>query len=187
MLRRGAAIALAAVALGACAGTGEQPAATATTAPAAGSGDGGTVKRFAPPSGEVVLTVSGAIRSHNKGSNLALDLATLERMGTVRLETTEPFLKKKVTFEGVPLWDLLQSAGVTDPAGKVHLTALDDYKVAFTLDQVRSSQMLLATRSDGQHMPIDKAGPTRIVFPEASTLGRNPDLWIWSVSTMRVS
>ena len=76
---------------------------------------------------------------------------------------------------------------MTGPATKVDLTALDDYKVSFTLNDVRSSGMLLATRSDGRRMPIDKAGPIRIVFPEGSSLGRNPDLWIWSVSTMRVS
>ena len=67
------------------------------------------------------------------------------------------------------------------------MTALDDYKVDFTVADVRSSQMLLATKADGKRMPIDKAGPIRIVFPDSSSLGRNPDLWIWSVATMRLS
>jgi hypothetical protein len=139
------------------------------------------------PKGEVVLTMSGTIGNRNKGRKLALDLASLERMRTVRMETSEPFLKRKVTFEGVLLSDLLAVAGVPESAGKVYMTALDDYKVDFTMADVRSSKMLLATKADGAHMPIDKAGPIRIVFPDDSTLGRNPDLWIWSVNAMRVS
>ena len=52
---------------------------------------------------------------------------------------------------------------------------------------MRSSQMLLATKADGKHMPVDRSGPIRIVFPDGSSLGRNPDLWIWSVSSMKVA
>ena len=78
-------------------------------------------------------------------------------------------------------------AGVASLASKVSMTALDDYKVDFKLDDVRSSQMLLATKADGKHMPVDRAGPIRIVFPDSSSLGRNPDLWIWSVASMKVA
>jgi hypothetical protein len=144
-------------------------------------------QELARPKGEVVLTLSGAIGNRNQGRKLALDLASLERMRTVRMQTSEPFLKRKATFEGVLLSDLLAVAGVPATAKKVHMTALDDYKVDFTLADVRSSKMLLATKIDGEHMNVDRAGPTRIVFPDDSTLGRNPDLWIWSLSTIRVS
>jgi hypothetical protein len=58
-----------------------------------------------------------------------------------------------------------------------------DFKVA----DVRSSQMLLATKADGKHMPVDRSGPIRIVFPDSSSMGRNPDLWIWSVASMKVA
>ena len=51
-------------------------------------------------------------------------------------------------FEGVLLSDLLAVAGVPDSASKISLTALDDYKVDFKLADVRSSQMLLATKAD---------------------------------------
>jgi hypothetical protein len=134
-----------------------------------------------------VLTVSGDIGTANKGKTLALDLASLEQMRQVRLEAAEPFLKRRVMFEGVLLSDLLAVAGVPESASKVSLTALDDYKVDFKLADVRSSQMLLATKADGKHMPVDRSGPIRIVFPDSSSLGRNPDLWIWSVAAMKVA
>jgi hypothetical protein len=31
--------------------------------------------------------------------------------------------------------------------------------------------MLLATKADGKHMPVDRSGPIRIVFPDSSSLG----------------
>jgi hypothetical protein len=144
-------------------------------------------EKVSPPEGEVVLTVTGDIGEVNKGKKLELDLASLEKMRRVRLEAAEPFLKRRVMFEGVLLSDLLAVAGVPDSASTVSLTALDDYKVDFKVADVRSSQMLLATKADGKHMPVDRSGPIRIVFPDSSSLGRNPDLWIWSVSSMKVA
>jgi hypothetical protein len=182
---------VAALALAACGGGQEETPTQA--APSASSPlvvDDGTLaagEKIAAPKGEVVLTMTGDIGAANKGKKLELDLASLESMRRVRLEAAEPFLKRRVMFEGVLLSDLLEVAGVPDSASKVSLTALDDYKVDFTVDDVRSSQMLLATKADGKHMPVDRSGPIRIVFPDSSSLGRNPDLWIWSVSSMKVA
>jgi hypothetical protein len=182
---------VAALAVAACGGkdgTPEQTAAPGASTPTVV--DDGTLaagEKLPAPKGEVVLTVTGAIGAHNKGRRLELDLASLERMRRVRLEAAEPFLKRRVMFEGVLLSDLLEVAGVADSATRVSLTALDDYKVDFKVADVRSSQMLLATKADGKHMPVDRSGPIRIVFPDSSTLGRNPDLWIWSVSSMKVA
>jgi hypothetical protein len=182
----------AALALAACGGK-DEAAPKAVAAPSAATPtvvSNGTLtagKPISAPKGEVVLTVSGDIGEANKGRKLEFDLASLERMRQVRMEAAEPFLKRRVTFEGVLLSDLLAVAGVPDSASKVSLTALDDYKVNFKVADVRSSQMLLATKADGKHMRVERSGPIRIVFPDGSALGRNPDLWIWSVSSMKVA
>jgi hypothetical protein len=184
------AVVLAAMLAVAACGKDEQPTQTAPTASTPQLVSEGTLaagEKVAAPSGEVVLELSGAIGARNQGKKLALDLASLEQMRTVKLATTEPYLKKKLTFQGVLLADLLALAKVPASATKLHVTALDDYKVDFNLADIRSNQMLLATKTDGKHMPVERAGPIRIVFPEASTLGRNPNLWIWSISTMKVS
>ena len=183
--------AVAALAVAACGG--KEEAAAPSAAPNASAPqvvDDGTLaagEKIGVPKGEVVLTMSGAIGARNKGKTLELDLASLEQMRRVRVEAAEPFLKRRVMFEGVLLSDLLAVAGVPESASKVSLTALDDYKVDFKLADVRSSQMLLATKADGKHMPVDRSGPIRIVFPDSATLGRNPDLWIWSVASMKVA
>jgi hypothetical protein len=182
---------VAALAVAACGGKEEQaPQASSPDASSPLVVDHGTLaagEKIAAPGGEVVLTVSGAIGAYNKGKKLELDLASLEQMRRVRVEAAEPFLKRRVMFEGVLLADLLAVAGVSDSASTISLTALDDYEVDFELADVRSSQMLLATKADGKHMPVDRSGPIRVVFPDASKLGRNPDLWIWSVTTLKVA
>jgi hypothetical protein len=182
---------VAALAVAACGGKEEAPTQAAAPDPSTPRVvDAGTLaagEKISLPKGEVVLTVTGDIATANKGRKLELDLAGLEKMRQVQVEAAEPFLKRRVTFEGVLLSDLLKVAGVPDSASTVSLTALDDYKVDFKLSDVRSSQMLLATKADGKHMPVDRSGPIRIVFPDSSTLGRNPDLWIWSVATMKVA
>jgi hypothetical protein len=182
-----------AVALAVAACGGKEEAAPKAAAPSASTPqvvDDGSLaagEKIAAPEGEVVLTVSGDIGTANKGKELELDLASLEQMRRVRVEAAEPFLKRRVMFEGVLLSDLLAVAGVPDSASKISLTALDDYKVDFKVADVRSSQMLLATKADGKHMPVDRSGPIRVVFPDSSSLGRNPDLWIWSVASMKVA
>jgi len=180
-----------ALAVAACGGKEEAatqaPAPSASTPQVVDDGSLAAGQKISAPQGEVVLTLTGDIGTANKGSKLVLDLASLEQMRRVRVEAAEPFLKRRVMFEGVLLSDLLAVAGVPSSASKVSMTALDDYKVDFKLDDVRSSQMLLATKADGKHMPVDRAGPIRIVFPDSSSLGRNPDLWIWSVASMKVA
>ena len=182
---------VAALAVAACGGKDE--ASTQSAAPDPSTPrvvDDGTLaagERISAPKGEVVLTVTGDIGTANKGKKLELDLASLEKMRRVRVEAAEPFLKRRVTFEGVLLSDLLEVAGVPDAASTVSLTALDVYKVDVKVSDIRSSQMLLATRADGKHMPVDRSGPIRIVFPDSSAPGRNPDLWIWSVESMKVA
>jgi hypothetical protein len=83
-------------------------------------------QKISAPQGEVVLTVTGDIGTANKGKKLELDLASLEQMRRVRVEAAEPFLKRRVMFEGVLLSDLLAVAGVPSSASKVSMTALDD-------------------------------------------------------------
>jgi hypothetical protein len=95
---------VAALTLAACGGGKEE--APTQAAPSASSPlvvDDGTLaagEAIAAPKGEVVLTMTGDIGAANKGKKLELDLASLESMRRVRLEAAEPFLKRRVMFEG---------------------------------------------------------------------------------------
>jgi hypothetical protein len=78
-------------------------------------------------------------------------------------------------------------AGVGPDATHAHVVALDDYAVDLSLADVRAGGIILATRAgDGSAIPIDKGGPTRIVFMDGVKAGANADQWVWSVKTIDV-
>lgn len=142
------------------------------------------------PNEEVILTLSGDISVKNVGDSLAFDTPTLEKLGLMQYEVTEPFLKKEVSFTGVLMSDLLKFAGVKDSASVVHMVALDDYETDITFADIKRWPIMVAIRADGQYIPVDEGGPTRIVFPydthpEIEPL-RYDDLWIWSLKSMKV-
>ncbi len=138
------------------------------------------------PAGKPVLTLKGAVTNPNHGAAVVFDLPTLEAMATATTQTHEPFVKKDMTFTGVPMADLLARAGIKSSATKVRLHALDDYKVELAMADFADRRVLLATKAEGERIPVAKGGPIRLIFPADSPVGKNRDLWIWSVDSMTV-
>jgi hypothetical protein len=140
-----------------------------------------------PPSEQRVLALTGRIGSTNDGAVLAFDKPTLDQLGRVRVTVFEPWVKQELNFEGVWLADLLAVARADPQARTVHITALDDYQVELAISDVMAGGVLLATRSgNGQPIPIEDGGPTRIVFAGGVPAGNSADQWIWSLSAIDV-
>ena len=59
------------------------------------------------PSDKPILTVVGKIEITNNENKAQFDRAMLESLGVVKFETTTPWYKGPVTFEGVPLEKVL--------------------------------------------------------------------------------
>src|SRR6266545_3903611 len=116
-----------------------------------------------PPKGKVVLKLSGTLSNHNAGALLVFDQKTLDAMAT-----------------------MLGRAGISRAATKVRMHALDDYRVDFQAADLTAPGVLLAVKADGRAIPVAKGGPIRLVFPPQSSVGRNKDLWIWSIDSMAV-
>lgn len=137
---------------------------------------------LAPAEGDPVVSLTGLVDSDGP---LEVDLAGLDALPQQRLTTYEPFLKADVVFSGVSFADLLDAAGATGDSVLVH--ALDDYERTIDIDVLREPGVLLATREAGEEIPVLNGGPVRLVFPEGSTAGADPDLWVWSVDRLSVS
>lgn len=151
--------------------------------PAAKGGD--PVGPLPRPEGPIVLTIAGGTGRNAAAGASEIDFAALEReLPQEELTVYEPFVKKDLTFTGVPMSDLLSAARVDATSGSLHLHALDDYTVELPLSEV-VSEGLLATRVDGKRIAVAEGGPIRLVFGADSELGSNPDNWIWSVDSMR--
>jgi hypothetical protein len=143
------------------------------------------VKPLPVPTGERVLRITG-VKSGNVSAKVTeVDLVTLDKAATDKLTIVEPFVKRKMTFTGMSMSELLQRAGADPSARKLYMHALDDYHVDLPIAGVKAAGFL-ATRVDGKKIPIAKGGPIRLLFSGHGKLARDTDNWIWSFDLARV-
>lgn len=91
------------------------------------------------------------------------------------------------SFTGPTLAAVLEAAGATGT--KVSVMAVDGYFADFGLDVVQESGMLLATRMDGELLPVGGLGPTWVVFPPGTVPGLKGDSdsgLVWAVILITV-
>lgn len=133
------------------------------------------------PSGDVVLIVSGDVAAINVGDTIQFDMNTLEKLGLVSYEVSDPWLQENITYSGVLLSDLLEVANASDTMTEVFATALDGYAIPIPVSEIEAWPILIATQSNGAHMTIESSGPTRIIFPynrhDNITNARNMSVW----------
>lgn len=96
-------------------------------------------------------------------------------------------------YSGVPVYEILQQAGVTlgpqlrgeNMSKYLLVKSGDGYEVLFSLPELDSTfanrVIILADKMDGNPLPAGK-GPFRIVVPGE----KKPARWIWEVTTMTV-
>ncbi len=140
------------------------------------------------PKDAVVLTLSGKIKQTNASGKLDFDMATLEQLGTVKYTVLDPFLKKDVTYEGVLLTTLLAAAQSDAAATTLQAVAINDYKVPMPMT-VTKYAVLLATKRDGERMPVADKGPIEIVFPyntEKLDHTLYDPFWVWQLRSLEV-
>ncbi len=133
-------------------------------------------------SDQPVLTLVAA-----NGTTRELSLQDIEQVGLYESEF-EHFEGIEGRFIGVLLEDLLSELEVAD-AGQIRLLALDGYSTFLNEQERESWDYLLATRLDGEPIPVAQMGPLMLVIPEraeAVLAGTAPmTQWIWSVTTLQ--
>lgn len=136
-----------------------------------------------PAAGPALLTLSGAIGRSNRGPvdaalerlfikhgvrferAWAFDAAALQALPAVEIRPTLEYDAQPHRLSGPLLAQVLAAAGVPPQAeGQLVLRALDGYAVQLALADVRRWRMLLATRLDGQPLPLGGLGPQWAVF-----------------------
>lgn len=141
------------------------------------------------PTGDVVLTLTGAITTTNADGALEFDLELLESLQLVEYTTSDLQAEGgDATFTGVLLEDVLALAG-TDGATNLSATALNDYRVDIPVVDLDHAVMV-ATRVNGERMSVERYGPTRIVYPYASgelDHAVYDPRWIWQLASIEVN
>jgi hypothetical protein len=116
-----------------------------------------------PASGDVVLTVRGAITQTNAGDTAEFDIALLESIGTVTFETSTQWTEGVQTFTGVELSDLLEVLGVT--GSSLRASAVNDYAVDIPASDAVKGGPIVAFLRNGKKMSLRDKGPLWIVYP----------------------
>ena len=149
---------------------------------------GAQAQSLPPPSGPVVLTVSGAIGETNAPQAALFDLSMMNRLPQTTLRTHTPWTEGQQLFEGVRLVDLLRLLKSKGKSLTVH--ALNDYQVELELRLFLPFDPLLALRHNGEPMLIADKGPIWLVFPQDDypdlDQARIHDLWVWQIDRLVV-
>jgi DMSO/TMAO reductase YedYZ molybdopterin-dependent catalytic subunit len=134
------------------------------------------------------LRIGGAV-----SAPLVLTVADLKKMPRKTLSVVNPHDKKKETYEGVLLEELLHRAGVPQGEqlrGRAMATyaiaeAEDGYRVVFSLAELDSgileSEIIVADTMDGAPL-IEKQGPFRLVAPHE----KRPARWVRMLKSITV-
>jgi DMSO/TMAO reductase YedYZ molybdopterin-dependent catalytic subunit len=134
------------------------------------------------------LRITGAV-----STPLVLTVADLKKMPRKTFSVVNPHDKKKETYEGVLLEDLLTKAGV--PQGEqlrgasmatyVIAEAADGYRVVFSLAELDSeileSEIIVADTMDGAPLSAQQ-GPFRLVAPHE----KRPARWVRMLKSITV-
>ena len=128
------------------------------TMPLAASADG-----LEAPTGEVLLTVRGAIALRNDGDAAVLARAMLEALGAERFETTTIWTEGVQTFTGVPLHALLAALGAEGQT--LRAVALNDYAVEIPVSDAEPGGPIVAYLQNDAPMSVREKGPLWIVYP----------------------
>jgi len=118
---------------------------------------------LAPPRGEVLLTISGAIARTNAGEAAQFDRALLETLDPVTIETTTIWTDGVQRFTGVPLVRLMQAVGATGKTLKA--TAINDYAIEIPKSDWVENGPIVAYLRNGKPMSVRDKGPLWVIYP----------------------
>lgn len=115
------------------------------------------------PVGKPILTIQGKIATVNHDATAQFDLAMLEQLGMVTIETKTPWFDGPVRFEGVPLVKLMSTVGASGTT--IVAVALNDYSSEIPVEDITKYNVILAVKRNGEYMPVRDKGPLFIVYP----------------------
>lgn len=142
-----------------------------------------------PVPDEAVFTVTGLVGAVNQGSQIVMDLASIEAAGLVDYTVLDPFLSTNITYRGPLFSDLLDLWQVSPDATTLHMVALNDYTVDIPVALVRDYPIVFAIQADGQYMPVADRGPAMVVLPYDHFEFDRPAsdaMWIWQVESIDI-
>lgn len=134
------------------------------------------------PAVRTLLDVAGRVTA--QGPAARFDLEQLDALPQAGFTTRTPWLDGVRRFSGVPGAALLAAVGAS--GREVVATALNDYRVTIPVEDFRTTGLILATRLDGEPIPVRQKGPLWIIYPfDAEARLRNEVFYSRSIWQLR--
>lgn len=147
------------------------------------SAHAGTLPR---PMDKTVLTISGNILEMNVGDSAQFDLKMLEALGLIDVETSTPWYRGKMIFQGVPLQSLMDKIGAKGE--RIVIYSLKYETTEMPMSDVGRYHPIIALKRNGIYMPIRDKGPICILYPFDGNNDLNNSTYyersVWSVEKM---
>ena len=148
----------------------------------------GSALALGTPTGEVVLSLSGKLRSTNRREQAVYDMPMLERLPQTSYSTHTPWFVNSRKFTGPLLRDVLQSAGAH--GRQLRLGAINDYRVDVPVDDALRWEVIIARLLDDRPMAVRDKGPLFIMYPFDSRAELRSPLYFsrcaWQLKTIEV-
>lgn len=135
---------------------------------------------LAAPTGEVILTIDGAIAETNSPEGASFDMEMLQALRASGFDTSSTWTVGTNRYDGVPLRALLDAVGAT--GGTITATALNNYSVQIPIEAIEDSVPIVAYHIDGETFSRRDKGPLWIVFPyDAGAAYQTELVYGWSI------
>ncbi len=115
------------------------------------------------PTGEPILTITGAVSQPNDGTRAVFDAKMLDALPGRDAKMETPWTQGNVEFTGPLLREVLKAAGAR--GSKLIVKALNDYSAEVPMEDVDKLDTMLADRMNGEVMNVRDKGPLMLVYP----------------------
>lgn len=140
------------------------------------------------PTGEVILAMSGQVANANADGRVEFDLAMLDALPQRETVTATPWHAGTHRFTGPTLASVIEAAGAS--GATLRIGALNDYAADMPMEDAQTIPVILATRIDGQEIPVRDKGPLFVIYP----FDEQPELFnevyfnrsVWQVKSIEV-
>jgi hypothetical protein len=146
-----------------------------------------TAEQLPMPTGEVILTVFGAIGKTNSQAGAKFDLDLLRALQWVEVNTFTSFTDGMQTFEGPRLSSLLDFVAASGTI--IGASAINDYFVDIPVTHAENQGVVLAIFQNGKEMTVRDKGPIWVIYPQSedeAKLKKFDNEMIWQLISMEI-
>ena len=146
-----------------------------------------TAEQLPMPTGEVILTVSGAIGKTNTQAGAEFDLDLLKALEWEEVNTFTSFTDGMQTFEGPRLSSLLDFVSASGTT--IGASAINDYFVDIPVTHAENQGVILAVLHNGKAMTVRDKGPIWVIYPQSkdeAKLKKFDNEMIWQLISMEI-